>query len=164
MDAAESSGDEPLLERVGRAARLEPDVFRHVARDERATGAAIAVVLGASLLEALGRGELLLGRASIALRWMLWTGAIHGAARALGLNGGLSPTFRALGFAAAPFAVGLLQGLPLVGGLAWAAKWLWGGAAFVVATREVTDAEVPAAVGLVVAGGVVALVLVGLGL
>ena len=138
-----------LAERLARAAQLDPALFEEVAGDEAAGGAALAVVFGAALLEGLGRGggpdQVLLGVAGACLRWGVWVCAIHLGASLLGLGRGLAPLFRALGFAAAPFALGLLEVVPLLGGVAWLAKWVFGFAAFAVATRRVLQSEIPTA-------------------
>jgi hypothetical protein len=147
---------ETLPERLRRTARLEAAVFEEVARDEAVTGTALALALGAILLDALGGGgsaaRVLLDVAFGAARFGLWVGAIHLGARALGLGDALGPLFRALGFAALPFALGLLSGLPLVGGLVEVAKWVLVLAAFTIATRAALRAELPTAAGLVAVG------------
>lgn len=138
-----------LADRLARAAQLDPSLFEEVAQDDAASGAALAVVFGAALLEGLGRGGgvegLLLGLAGACLRWGVWVCAIHLGASLLGLGRGLAPLFRALGFAAAPFALGLLEAAPLLGGVAWLAKWTLGFAAFSVATRRVQGGGLPTA-------------------
>jgi hypothetical protein len=141
-----------LFDRLARVVRLDPDVFAEVALDESESGGALAIVFGAALLEGLGRGGglegILLGVAEACLRWGLWVVAIHLGAVILNLGGGLAPLFRALGFAAAPFALGLLEIVPLVGGLAWLAKWALGFAAFSTAASEILKTELPTAMML----------------
>lgn len=142
-----------LPDRLQRAARLEPALYDEVAHDAAATGAALAIALAAAALEALGGGggpaRALHHLAEGAARFGLWVAAIHLGARALGLADALAPLFRALGFAALPFALGLFADLPLVGGLAELAKWVLGIASASIATRVVLRCELLTALGLV---------------
>lgn len=144
-----------LPERVTRAVRLEADLFEEVARDELASGAALTVALAAISLDAFGeRGGLasvLSGLASGSLRFALAVALVAGAARLLDLGGGLGPIFRALGFAAAPLALGLLDALPLVGGPFWLAKWALVLAAFSIALERVLSCGLTSAACLAAA-------------
>jgi hypothetical protein len=149
-------------ERLGRAARLDAALYAEVARDERATGPALLVALGALLLDALGNGpgggalqELAVGAA----RFGLAVGAIHAGARLLGLGDALGPLFRALGFAALPLALGLLDGLPGLGPIFGLAKWLALLASFAFATRAALRCETAVAAGLAATGVAVAALL-----
>jgi len=147
---------EGLLERLARLARGDRSVLAEVARDENATGAALQVALGAAALDALGDGGgatgVLASVAENALGWGVAFLAIHGGAILLGLERRLAPLFRALGFAALPFALGLLAPLPLLGGLAVLAQWALTAVAFTLATAESLEAELPVAAGLAVVG------------
>lgn len=146
-----------LLDRLAAIARGERAVYAEVARDDAATGPALQVVLAASLLEALGDGGGLAGilhsLARNVLGWALAVCAVQAGASLLGLGRGLAPLFRALGFATLPFSLGLLAGLPLVGGLAALAQWGLTAATFSLATAESLEAELPTAAGLAVVGG-----------
>lgn len=145
---------EDLFEKVARVFRLDAGVYSEVATDLRATGPALVVVFAAALLEALGQAGhagiegLLEGFAMSCLRWGIWICAIHAGAVVLGLRSNLSALFRALGFAAAPFALGLGEMLPLLAGVFWIAKWVLVGWAFVAASRRVLGVETPTALGL----------------
>jgi len=134
-----------LRERLARVARFDATVFEEVAADETATGSALIVLLGACALDALGSGGglegTLLGLAAAAFHMGLWILAIQVGARGLDLGGELAPLFRALGFAAAPLAVGLLRPLPLLGELAGVARWLLVLIAFSLAAGRVLRSE-----------------------
>ncbi len=67
--------------------------------------------------------------------------------------------FRALGFAAAPLALALLESLPWLGAFFWVAKWVLGVSAFVLAVGRVLAVETGQSVLLCVLGLGVALVL-----
>jgi hypothetical protein len=154
-----------MPERVTRAVRLEADLFEEVARDELASGTALAVALAAVALDALGErgglGALLTGLASGALRFALAVALVAGAARLLDLGGGLGPIFRALGFAAAPLALGLLDALPVVGGPFWLAKWSFLLAAFSIALERVLSLGLAGAACLAAAALAVASLMAG---
>lgn len=134
-----------LGERLARVARFDAAVFEEVAADETATGSALVVLLAACALDALGAGGglegVLLGLAAAAFHMGLWILAIQVGARGLDLGGALAPLFRALGFASAPLAVGLLRPLPLVGELAEVARWLLVLIAFSMAAGRVLRSE-----------------------
>lgn len=144
--------------RLARVFRLDDEVYADVSADAPATGPALLVVLGAALLDGLGRSgdggleALLLGVAIGCVRWGVWVAALHGVARGLGFRSDLASLFRALGFAAAPFALGAGELLPGIGGLFWLAKWglVLGG--FVIATRRTLEIETSTASGLVAGG------------
>lgn len=145
-----------LLDRLGAVARGDRSAFADAARDDAATGPALQVTLAASLLDALGDAgglaAILDSLAQNVLGWGLAVCAIHACASLLGLGRGLAPLFRALGLAALPFSLGLLQGLPLLGGLAALAQWGLTGVAFVLATAESLEAELPTAAVLALVG------------
>jgi len=155
-EAGAADATQSLAGRLARLARGERAVLAEVARDESATGPALQVALGAAALEALGDGGGAVGVlesvAENALGWGLAVLVIHGGALLLGLEGRLAPLFRALGFAALPFALGLLAPLPLLGGLAVLAQWVLLAIAFTLAIAESLEAELPVAAGLAVVG------------
>ncbi len=136
---------ESLPDRIARVARLDGTVFEEVARDPRATGGAIAVLLLANALDALGSGGglegWLLALARGALRSVFWIGAVHLGAGLLGLGSGFAPLFRALAFASAPLAIGLLAAIPGLGGLVFIAKWAATFAAWSIASARGLGAE-----------------------
>lgn len=144
--------------RLRRAVALDDTVYRELARDEHATGQAVAVVMGSATAEGVGRllGEGLTGLlASLGqgcLAWTFWLLGIAACARALGLSVGLAPLFRALGFAAAPFALGLLEPIPALGVLVLLVKWGLGLAAAVTALREVLQIQLGRALVLCACG------------
>jgi hypothetical protein len=151
-----------LVERLRRAVSLEGAVYDEIAAEPEATGQALLTVFAAALLLGLGRmpGEGLVGLLSgvmgVCLVWALWVAAVFGLARAIGERTELGPLFRALGLAAMPFGIGLLERLPWLGGLFWLVKWAFLLASFSVATArvlrvETTRAAILCAIGLVAA-------------
>lgn len=138
-------------ERIFRVLSLDGDVFDEVATDDRETGPALLVVFAVALAAGLGRlpGEgfygLLLGTLESVLAWGLWLGAIHLAFLWLGRGDRLAPLFRALGFAAAPFGLALVEQLPWFGGVVEVAKWVFGFAAAWRATQRAGGLALPEA-------------------
>ncbi len=151
--------------RLQRAATLDGTVFAEVAADPHATGPALAVVLASACAEGIGRlpaaglDGLLVGTAQGCLAWMLWLLGIQVSARVTGLASHLAPMFRALGFAALPFALGALESLPVLGVLVSLAKWALGLAAAVTALIQLLEVELGRALLLCVGGLAVAVVL-----
>ncbi len=143
---------EAPLDRLVRALRLEADVFAEIADDERATGPALVLVLGAAGLAGLGSPHGLLGFGALALAWLVWVAAIHLGAGLLGLPQRLGPLFRAAGFATAPWALGLAGAVPGLGALSFAAGQLWALAAMSLATSRVLACETFPAACLSAAG------------
>jgi hypothetical protein len=154
-----------LAERLGRVLSLDSDVFGEVAADTLATGQAVLVVVGVALAQGVGAGlgdsgaQLFVGVADACLRWSLWSIAIFLSARALGVPAELGALFRALGFAAAPLALGLLEAIPWLGAFFWVAKWVLGVSAFVLAVRRVLAVETGQALALCAIGLAVAALL-----
>ena len=84
-----------------------------------AAGPALLILFAAALATGLGRlpfeglRGLLLGSLGVCLCWVLWLGGIAFGLMAMGRPDPLGPLLRALGFAAAPFALGLLAQVTL---------------------------------------------------
>ena len=150
--------DTTLSQRLMRALALEPELFTEVGADATATRQALLLVFGIVLLSGLGelpvRGaagflyEIALG----CLGWSLWVVGIQATAHWLGYESELAPLFRALGFAAAPFLLGLFEELPWIGELLRILKWGVGIAAFGAAVRALLAVEWSTALLLVLVG------------
>ncbi len=154
-----------LMERIHRAVSLEGAVYDEIAAEPEATGQALVTVFAAAFLLGVGRmpGAGLVGLFSgvmeTCLIWALWVAAVFGLARAIGERAEIGPLFRALGLAAMPFGIGLLERLPWLGGLFWLVKWAALLASFSVATGRVLRLETPRA-ALLCAIGLAAALLV----
>jgi len=142
---------EALSERIFRVLTLEREVFDEVAGDERQTGPALGIVFAATLATGLGhlpseglRG-LLLASLATCLDWVLWLGAIQAGLLAMGRADSLGPLFRAFGYAAAPFALGVLAPIPLLGDLAGLVQWALGFGAAWRATQRAGGLQLPEA-------------------
>jgi hypothetical protein len=145
-------------ERLVRVLALEPSVYAEIGDDGAATGQALAIVFGVAAAAGLGHlpaAGLAGGFAASAawlVAWGVWLVAIHGLAVGLGHESDFARLFRALAYASLPFALAALEWLPLLGSLAWLAKWVAGFAAFTVATRETLGVDTKRAALLCAAG------------
>jgi hypothetical protein len=134
-----------FLERVIGALRLDAATYEEVEHDETSLGQAAGVVVLAALAAAIGSagrggagavgavfGSLVGWLVSTALIWVIgvyW----------MKHTSDYRELLRTLGFASAPNMLAVLAGIPLLGGLAALAGWLWSLAAFVVAVRQALD-------------------------
>ncbi len=131
-----------------RAIRLDPSLYREAAADEKLNGEATLVVLGATLLSAIGLGfssrhwgltfgaELING---LLLGWLLWAVIANLIGDFLGGRSQLGSMIRALGYANAPQFIGLLSFLSCVGWVFRLAAWALTIAAGVIAIRETME-------------------------
>jgi hypothetical protein len=136
-----------LIDRMKRAARLDPALFGEVAGDEGATSQAVGSVVLSSVAAGIGSAGIggpvgLVGGALAALvGWFVWAFTVHFVGTRLlaepETRTDLAPVLRATGFAAAPGVIRILGLVPLLGTLANFAAQIWMLAAFVVAVREV---------------------------
>jgi hypothetical protein len=153
-----------MFERVLRAVRLDPSLYREVAVDERLQGEAALIVLAATLLSAIGTGigsrhwvlgfgaEMING---FLIGWLLWAVIANLVGDFLGGRSQLGEMVRALGYANAPRFIGIFGFLPCVGPIFRLAAWLLTIAAGVIAIRETMEfdtfkALVTAVIGLAV--------------
>jgi hypothetical protein len=151
-----------MFDRVLRAIRLDPALYREVGADDRLTGEAALIVLAATLLSAIGTGigsrhwalgfgaELING---LLIGWLLWAVVANLVGDFLGGRSQLGEMVRALGYANAPRFIGLFGFLPCVGWVFRLAAWVLTIVAGVIAIREVMEfdtfkAVVTAVIGL----------------
>jgi hypothetical protein len=160
-----------LFERMQRAARLDPGLYNEVERDEEATAEAFYVVLLAAvasalgtLLGSLGQGPGLIGAMSevvtMVLNWVIWSCLTWFiGTRVFAGTATLGELLRTLGFAMSPGVLNVFGFIPCFGFFIRLGVFLWLLAAGVVAVREALDFETGRALGTVVLGWVVMLVL-----
>jgi hypothetical protein len=169
-----------FIDRMVRAAKLEPGLYAEVENDAGAMKQALGVVLVSSAAAGLGSTlflgpvGLIGGAVSALVMWFVWAVLSHFVGTTLlaepATKADLSQVMRVTGFAAAPGVLRIFGGIPLLGGLINLVAMLWMLAAFVVAIRQVLDytstgrALAVAAVGFVVQIIVIFLfALIGLG-
>jgi hypothetical protein len=114
--------------RVQRAIRLEPGVYSEIGGDQKATGEALVVAIGASLIS--GLGSILPGGAEFGFGpWIfggvvgvpiglaIGTGILWLVSRLFGARGEYIHLFRGLGYASAPQALGFVPLIGIVGSI-----------------------------------------------
>jgi hypothetical protein len=173
-----------MIDRIVRAIRLDPTLYREVADGEQYTDEAVVVVIGVTLLSAIGT---LIGAAMndgrpllnfivqvgnmLIFGWLLWAVVAYFVGTALGGKSSITEMARTLAYANAPRLLGLLGFIPCAGALISLAGLVLTIAAGVVAIREsmefdTTNAVVTAVLGFgvyIVASLILAFFLGGLG-
>jgi hypothetical protein len=139
-----------LVERMVRAARLDPDLYNEVERDPSATGQAFGVVLIVAACglfgSALGGSRILgAGVCAVAL-WLLWSLIILGIGKLLGGTADFGEVMRCLAFAYSPGVLQLFSFFPLLGYLVGGVALVWTALAMVIAVREAMDFDTGRAV------------------
>jgi hypothetical protein len=160
-----------LLDRMIRAARLDPSLYEEVEHDATASGQAVAVVVLTALATGVGAGGglagLLAGVIASLLGWYLWSALTWWVGTRMlpepQTQASIGELLRTIGFAQAPGllrVLGVIPGLHMIVALATA---LWMLAAAVVAIRQALDySSTGRAVLVVVVGWLAQLALLAL--
>ncbi len=150
-----------MLQNMIRAARLDKDFYNTVEHDQTYTPQAGAVVVVAYGLSGIG---LWLGPAEGLFRsvigsligglvgWLVWAFLTNVIGGALGGTADFGEMLRVLGFAQAPIAIGVIPFLSFIG-------LIWMFVAAVIAVREGLDFTIGKAVGTLVLGWLVLVVI-----
>ena len=173
-----------MFDRIVRAIRLDPTLYRQVADDEQYTTEAFMIVLIVSLFSAGGAA---IGAAmadtnpvltfitnllsTVLLGWLLWAVIAYFVGTALDGKSGITEMARTLGYANAPGLLGVFAFIPCIGPLVALAGVLLSLVAGVIAIREsmefdTTKAVITAVLGFVayiVARIIIGIVLGGVG-
>ncbi len=173
-----------MIDRIVRAVRLDPTLYREVADNDQYTNEALIIVIGAALLSASGaligaamnEGQPLLNFVVqvgniIIFGWLLWAVVAYLVGTAFGGKSSVSEMMRTLGYANAPRLLGLFGFIPCAGAFISLAGLVLTIAAGVIAIREsmefdTTNAVVTAIIGFgvyLIASLILALFLGGLG-
>lgn len=178
-----------MVERMIRAARLDPAIYNELEGDLSASGQALLVVILASLATGIGNGIRLSmrgypGEAVAGVITGLITALIGFAVfvtlvyfvgtRLFGGTATPGEILRPLGFAYTPQLLGFFTFIPVLGGLAAFIGIIWGWVASVIAVREALDFDtgkavltiIVSAIAMVLAIAIVGIIfgLLGLGL
>lgn len=135
----------PMLERMKRAALLDPHLYEEVEADRTATGQAATVVAIAAVAQGLGGAALgvsgiIGGTVAAMLAWLVWAGVTYIIGdKILGGTATWGELLRTLGFAQSPGMLGILAFLPLAGGLIRFAVVIWVLIAGIIAIRQALD-------------------------
>lgn len=173
-----------MIDRIVRAIRLDPTLYREVADDDQYTNEGVIIVLVVAVLSAIGASigaSMSDGRPIVAFivqvantlvfGWLLWAVVAYFIGTALGGKSSVMEMARTLAYANAPGLLGLLSFIPCVGWLLVLAAFVLTIAAGVIAIREsmefdTTNAVVTAVLGFgvyIVARLIIGLFLGGLG-
>lgn len=157
-----------MIDRVIRAIRLDPTLYREVADDEQYSNEAYIIVLIVSLLSAVGAAvgaALTDGRpvvmfftslfSTILLGWLLWAVIAYFVGTALDGKSSVMEMARTLGYASAPQLLGAFAFIPCIGWLVALAGVLLALAAGVIAIRESMEFDTTKAVVTAVLGFIV---------
>lgn len=162
-----------LVDRMMRAARLDPSLYDEAARDEGTMDHAIASVVISSVAAGIGSSliggpiGLIGGTLAALVGWFIWAFTAHFVGTRFlaepGTRADLAPVLRAVGFAAAPGVLRVFGIIPLLGTLANFVANIWMLAAFVVAVRRSLGyASTGRAVAVCLIGFVMQMVVFGL--
>lgn len=165
-----------LVDRMIRAARLDPSLYEEVEADDKATTQALIVVLLASICSGIGgaisqvlTGQglggvgigLIGGSFSALISWLVWSFITYFiGTKVFGGTASYGELLRTIGFADSPSILLILSFIPLLGGLISFAVLIWGLVAMVVAVRQALDFSTGKAVLTCIVGWIVAVVLI----
>jgi hypothetical protein len=159
----------PLTERMIRAARLDAALYEEVERDTNATGQAATVVLIvaiATAIAALIQTELvaaIVAIPSLFLGWIVWSFITYWVGKHIFATSQTRVTpgemLRTIGFAHTPFVLNILGFVPALGVLAALVAFVWAVVAGVIAVRQAMDFDTGRAVGTVLIGALIYIII-----
>lgn len=174
---AAAASQRSLVNRMVRAARLEPQLYEEVEADTSALSQAMLVVaissaaagIGVGLRSLVGGGEasgvgvaLLVGVAGALLTWFIWAFLAYliGTTLLKGPNtsSNIGETLRTIGFSTSPGILRIFSFIPVVGEILVFAINVWMLIAMVIAVRQALDFETWRAVVTTLIGFVIQLV------
>lgn len=152
-----------IVDRMLRAARLDPALYEEVEHDSQATGQAVGVVVASALAAGVGGASTgglggLIGLTLAALLgWVLWAGIIYLiGAKVLPTDkteATVGQLLRTLGFAQSPGLLRVLGFIPLLGLIVHFVVGIWMLCSMVVAVRAALDYDSTGrAIGVVLLG------------
>ena len=162
-----------LIQRMIRAAKLEPSLYEEVEADRDALAQAAVVVVLSSVATGIGTAHLegspgiVIGTIGSLIGWGVWALLTYLIGTKLlpepQTKSDVGELLRTIGFSASPGILRILGPLPAVGALVSIVVWAWMLAAMVVAVRQALDYESTGrAIAVCLIGFVVQLVIVGL--
>ena len=137
-----------MLDRLIRAVRLDPRLYREAAETEAYTTEAFLIVLVTAMFSAIGTAVaanrplvafITQAVNSVLVGWVVWAVVAYVVGAMFGGQSTVNELLRALGYATAPRFIGLLGFIPCVGWLFVLAAWLISLAAGVLAIREAME-------------------------
>ena len=109
-----------IIDRLRRVLTLDPTVYPEIANDDGATGQALGVAALASLIGSLLQegnfiGKIISAIIGAAIGLFIWSGLVFVSTKLFDGEAGYIQLVRPIGYAAAPFALGLVPFLGVVG-------------------------------------------------
>ena len=159
-----------MVDRMVRAAKLDPQLYEEVEADKGALGQAMAVVVLASVAGGVGSGRLgglsgiLIGTLGALIAWFIWAALTY----FIGTKFLPEPTTRAdvgellrtTGFSSSPGLIRVLGLVPGITGIVFLVSGIWMLIAMVIAVRQALDyRSTLRAVGVCVIGWIVQVVI-----
>ncbi|MBN1659367.1 MAG: YIP1 family protein [Anaerolineae bacterium] len=155
-----------MIDRILRAIRLDPNVYREIAEDENAMGEAAIIVIVVTLLSALGSAfaaesffvSLIVSwLMSVIVGWIGWAVLTYFiGAKLFGGRSSIPEMMRVLGYASAPQLLGVLGFIPCLGWLASLIGAILALIAGIIAVRESMEFDTGKAVLTVLIAWVIA--------
>ena len=119
----DTNAGRPMIERMKRAALLDPQIYEEVEADASATGQAATVVAIVAVAQGIGSATqgvpgILAGIIAALLGWLIWSGVTYVIGdKILGGTATWGELLRTLGFAQSPAVLAIFAIVPGVGGL-----------------------------------------------
>jgi hypothetical protein len=109
-----------IIERLTRVLKLEPTVFKEIAEDESATAPAVGISALAAAIGGISGDSgvvsgIVVGAISGVIGLFIWTGLVFVTGKLFGGKAPFIQLLRPVGFSAAPFAIGIIPILGIVG-------------------------------------------------
>lgn len=156
----------PLVERMIRAAKLEPALYEEVEADRTTMGQAMTVVVlssvaaGIGTLGQIGAGGLVVGTLGALAAWFIWAFLTYIIGTRLlpepQTRADYGELLRTIGFSSAPGVIRIFGFIPMLGSLLFFVAGIWMLVAMVVAVRQALDySSTWRAVGVCIIGWIV---------
>lgn len=160
-----------LIERMIRAAKLDPNLYDEVEMDQGATKQALLVVVITSICSGIGIGigellsgegilSIMIGVISALFSWFIWSFITYfiGTKIFRGIAN-FGEMLRCLGFSNSPGVLNILSFIPIIGGIISFITSIWGLLAMVIAVRQALDFSTGKAILTCIVGWLVSLIL-----
>ncbi len=155
-----------MVDRMVRAAKLDPQLYEEVEADKTALGQAMGVVVLASVAGGVGSGGLgglsgfFIGTVGSLIGWFIWAGLTYLIGTRLlpepETRADLGELLRTIGFASSPGLVRVLGLIPGITGIVFLISGIWMLMAMIIAVRQALDyRSTLRAVGVCVIGWIV---------
>ncbi len=158
-----------MVDRIVRAAKLDPQLYEEVEADKGALGQALGVVVLASIAGGVGSGGLgglsgfFIGTAAALIGWFVWAALTYFIGTRIlpepNTRADLGELLRTIGFASSPGLIRVLGLIPGVTVTVFLISGIWMLAAMIIAVRQALDyRSTLRAVGVCVIGWIVQIV------